>query len=53
LKKCSPRRILNVGTGRDITIAAFARLVADVVGYAGDIVFNTSRPDGALKNCSM
>ena len=47
LKSYSDGRILNVGTGRDIAIADFARLVADVVGYAGDIVFDTSRPDGA------
>ncbi len=47
LKNYSDGRILNVGTGRDITIADFARLAADVVGYAGDIVFDASRPDGA------
>jgi GDP-L-fucose synthase len=46
LKSYSGDRFLNVGTGRDITIADFARLVAEVVGYAGDIVFDTSRPDG-------
>jgi len=47
LKNYSDDRFLNVGTGRDVTIADFARLVADVVGYTGDIVFDTSRPDGA------
>jgi GDP-L-fucose synthase len=47
LKNYSDERILNVGTGRDVTIADFARLVAGVVGYAGDIVFDVSRPDGA------
>ena len=46
--KCySDLPLLNVGTGEDITIAEFARLVADVVGYRGKIVFDTSRPDGA------
>jgi GDP-L-fucose synthase len=38
---------LNVGTGTDITIGEFARMVADIVGYRGTIVFDTSRPDGA------
>jgi GDP-L-fucose synthase len=47
LKNYSADQFLNVGTGQDITIADFARLVADVVGYSGDIVFDTSRPDGA------
>lgn len=46
--KCySDLEFLNVGTGRDLTIAEFARLVADVVGYRGKIDFDTSRPDGA------
>jgi GDP-L-fucose synthase len=47
LKHYSDDQFLNVGTGRDVTIADFANLVADVVGYAGEIVFDTSRPDGA------
>jgi GDP-L-fucose synthase len=46
LKHYSGEIFLNVGTGRDITIAEFARLVADVVGYAGAIEFDPSRPDG-------
>jgi GDP-L-fucose synthase len=47
LKHYSGDRFLNVGTGHDITIAEFARLVADVVGFSGAITFDTSRPDGA------
>ncbi|MBV8753431.1 MAG: GDP-L-fucose synthase [Hyphomicrobiales bacterium] len=46
MKYYSGDGFLNVGTGEDITIAEFARLVADVVGYSGKIVFDTSRPDG-------
>jgi len=38
---------LNVGTGRDISIAEFARLVAEVVGFEGALRFDRSRPDGA------
>jgi GDP-L-fucose synthase len=46
--KCySDLQFLNVGTGKDTTIAEFARLVADVVGYRGNIKYDTSRPDGA------
>jgi GDP-L-fucose synthase len=37
---------INVGTGEDVTIAALARLVGEVVGYRGRIRFDTSKPDG-------
>jgi GDP-L-fucose synthase len=38
---------INVGTGRDCTIRELAETVKAVVGYAGEIAFDTSRPDGA------
>jgi GDP-L-fucose synthase len=41
--------LLNVGTGEDLTIRASAELVKAVVGYHGDIVWDTSRPDGTPK----
>jgi GDP-L-fucose synthase len=37
---------INIGTGQDLTIAALARLIADTVGYEGDITWDASRPDG-------
>jgi len=37
---------INVGFGSDITIAELARAVARAVGYAGQITFDTSKPDG-------
>jgi GDP-L-fucose synthase len=47
MKHYSADGFLNIGTGEDIAIADFARLVADVVGYRGKIVFDPARPDGA------
>ncbi len=38
--------LLNVGCGEDITIAQLAQTVMDVVGFAGRIVFDASKPDG-------
>ena len=38
--------ILNVGVGEDISIQNLARLIKDVVGYEGEIVNDTSKPDG-------
>ena len=37
---------INVGAGKDITIADCARLISNIVGYQGEIVFDTSKPDG-------
>lgn len=37
---------INVGAGVDLSIAELARLVADVVGYEGRLVFDRNRPDG-------
>jgi GDP-L-fucose synthase len=46
MKTYSGAELINVGTGEDITIAEFARVVAEIVGYSGEISFDTSRPDG-------
>jgi GDP-L-fucose synthase len=37
---------INVGVGRDVSIRELAELVADVVGFTGDIVQDVSKPDG-------
>ena len=47
IKHYSGPGFLNVGTGQDMTIAEFAKLIADVVGYPGELAFDPSRPDGA------
>ena len=47
MRHYSADEFVNIGTGEDITIADFARLVAEIVGYRGELVFDTSRPDGA------
>jgi len=46
MKHYSDARFLNVGTGKDITITEFAETVRDVVGFDGEIAYDTSRPDG-------
>lgn len=40
---------INVGTGRDVTIAALARIIADVTGFQGRVSFDTSKPDGTMR----
>src|SRR5271169_3015710 len=46
MKNYSSDELINIGTGEDIAIAEFARVVAGVVGYTGTIGFDPSRPDG-------
>jgi GDP-L-fucose synthase len=46
LRHYSDASTINVGVGRDVTIAELASLVAGVVGFKGEIEFDTSRPDG-------
>ena len=46
MKNYSDAGLINIGTGEDITIAEFARVVAAAVGYSGEISFDLSRPDG-------
>lgn len=40
---------INIGTGKDITIADLAYLIKDTVGYTGAIRFDQSKPDGTMK----
>jgi GDP-L-fucose synthase len=47
LKNYSGSQFINIGFGEDMTIADFARTVADVVGFRGRIIYDTSKPDGA------
>ncbi len=37
---------VNVGSGEEVTIRTLAGLIKDAVGYTGDIVFDSSKPDG-------
>jgi GDP-L-fucose synthase len=46
LKHYSGEPPLNIGLGEDISIGEFARTVAEVVGFTGELVFDTSKPDG-------
>ncbi len=50
LSVLSPRRslppLINIGCGEDITVRELAELVAKIVGFKGELVFDTSRPDG-------
>ena len=40
---------INVGTGVDVTIRELAETIRDVVGFEGELVFDTTKPDGTLR----
>ena len=40
---------INIGTGIDITIHDLAHLIREIVGYTGELYFNTDKPDGTMK----
>jgi GDP-L-fucose synthase len=46
MHKYSEEQFINVGFGSDISIRQLAELIKHVVGFAGDIVWDASKPDG-------
>ncbi len=46
LQHYSSDEFINVGTGKEISIHEFAKTIADVIGYDGEFVLDTSKPDG-------
>lgn len=52
MEKCKAQDIgefVNIGVGTDVTIRELAQLVADVVGFQGQLVFDHGKPDGATQ----
>ena len=47
LKRYSGELAINIGSGEEVSIGAFAGLVAEAVGFGGALEFDPSRPDGA------
>ncbi|MFH2139879.1 MAG: GDP-L-fucose synthase [Pseudomonadota bacterium] len=41
--------LVNVGCGEDLTIRELAELVKEVVGFKGELTFDTSKPDGTMR----
>jgi GDP-L-fucose synthase len=46
MKNYEGRDFLNIGTGKDMSIKALTELVAEIVGFAGNIEWDTTKPDG-------
>jgi len=46
MERYDAEEIINVGTGEDLTIGELCAMVRDAVGYAGEIAYDASMPDG-------
>ena len=42
---------VNLGTGKEISIAALATLIADEVGFDGKIIWDATKPNGQMRRC--
>jgi len=38
--------LINIGWGKDVSVRELAMIIEDIVGFSGDIVFDTTKPDG-------
>ncbi|MEY2938758.1 MAG: hypothetical protein RL062_1347 [Bacteroidota bacterium] len=46
MQQYNEKEFVNVGTGHDLSIRDLAEMIKDIVGYSGELVWNTSKPDG-------
>jgi GDP-L-fucose synthase len=46
MEKYDSAELINVGFGRDLTISNLAQMVAKVIGYSGQVEWDTTKPDG-------
>lgn len=49
LENYSGERPVNVGVGNDISIAELSQIIANTVGFEGDLAFDLSKPDGTMQ----
>jgi len=43
--------LINVGVGKDLTIKELAQLIQKTVGFAGELKFDSTKPDGTMRKC--
>jgi GDP-L-fucose synthase len=42
----SDEQFVNIGSGQEVSIKELAEMIKDIVGFEGDLVFDTTKPDG-------
>jgi GDP-L-fucose synthase len=46
MQNYNEKQFLNIGTGEDLTVRDLAELIKNIVGYPGDIIWDSNKPDG-------
>lgn len=46
MQNYSDEQFVNIGSGQEVSIKELAEMLKEIVGFEGDLVFNTSKPDG-------
>lgn len=46
MRQAGYKQLLNIGSGQEVSIKQLAELACEIVGFDGDIIFDTSKPDG-------
>ena len=46
IKRYNKHELVNVGSGKEITIKLLSKLISEIIGYKGKIIFDESHPDG-------
>ncbi len=46
MQNYNEKQFVNVGTGVDLSISDLAKMIGDIIGFKGNLVFNSSKPDG-------
>lgn len=49
MERYEENRPINIGTGKDISIMNLAGKIKEIVGFEGEIIFDTSKPDGTYR----
>jgi GDP-L-fucose synthase len=47
MKRWDSEDLINIGSGQEVTIGELAKLIVEVVGWGGQLVFDTAKPDGS------
>ncbi|MBT6745891.1 MAG: NAD-dependent epimerase/dehydratase family protein, partial [Flavobacteriales bacterium] len=49
MENYNEKELVNIGTGKDVTIKELAELIKKVIGFNGKLVWDSSKPEGTLR----